>query len=68
MNEYKIGTAHAARIVDAHPKTVRFVVYPDGRESLQGAYQWSQGFDGGIEWRDLPLIKVDAHGRELPHG
>lgn len=67
MNEYKVGVAAGSRIVDKYPKTLRRVVYPSGREALQGAYQWSQGFDGGIEWHDLPLIKVDAHGRELPH-
>jgi hypothetical protein len=54
------------------PITYRRVIYPDGRETLQGGYPWVQGVQGGIDWRDMPVVPVDAEGRaigmEMGHG
>jgi hypothetical protein len=44
---------------------VRLAQYPDGRQVLQGAYQWTEGFNGGIVWRDLPVIMVGMSGQGL---
>ena len=43
----------------------RMAQYPDGSQRLQGAVRWTEGFMGGIEWRDLPLVKVDDSGKEV---
>jgi len=42
----------------------RVAQYPDGSKRIQGAYAWSQGSMGGVEWRDLPLVYVDMDGKE----
>lgn len=44
---------------------VRMAQYPDGSQRLQGAVRWSEGIMGGVEWRDLPIVKVDDNGREV---
>ena len=54
-----------ARIESAFPNGFRVAQYPDGSQKIQGAYAWSQGQLGGVEWRDLPLVRVDDCGREL---
>jgi len=69
MNQYfSVESITAARIEAKYPTTVRLVVYPDGREVMQGAYHWTQGFDGGITWRDMLPITVDSNGRDIPRG
>ncbi len=55
----------SSKVVETVARTVRMVHYPDGRQTLQGAYAWTQGFKGGIEWKDLPLIPVDSNGQEF---
>lgn len=34
-----------------------------GSVTLQGAYSWSQGNEGGIIWKEIPEVAVDEHGR-----
>ena len=31
----------------------------NGELTLQGAYQWAQGLEGGVEWRDVPTVELD---------
>lgn len=52
------------RIESTLPVTIRRVCYPNGREALQGGYSWQEGSEGGVAWRDLPLIYVDIQGQE----
>jgi hypothetical protein len=47
------------------PKDFRVAQYPDGSRRVQAAYQWQEGSNWGITWRDLPLVQVDAQGKEL---
>lgn len=54
-----------ARIESPYPNVFRQAVYPNGKVVIQGAYAWSQGSDGGVIWRDLPLVNVDDEGKEL---
>lgn len=63
MQELKIA---AARVEDTVPRGLRFAEYPDGSRRLQGGYAWSQGALGGVVWRDLPVVAVDARGQEIP--
>lgn len=53
------------RMMDSLPTGFRMVVYPDGREAIQGGYRWRSAHGTGIEWRDLPKVHVDADGVEL---
>lgn len=34
---------------------------------LQGCFQWSQGTEGGFEWRDLPTVTEEAPAGEPQH-
>ncbi|WMC09564.1 hypothetical protein PU634_10590 [Oceanimonas pelagia] len=52
-----------ARIYNNMPSTFRLALYPDGRKVIQGGYVWSEGFQSGIEWKDLPVVEVDEHGK-----
>lgn len=54
-----------ARIESAYPNAFRAAKYPDGKVRIQGAYAWSQGSDGGVFWKDLPLVNVDESGKEI---
>ena len=45
--------------------SVRAAQYPDGRKIMQGAYRWTEGFKGGVIWKDLPLVMVDSNGQEF---
>lgn len=60
---FKIATA---RVESPFPNMFRQAIYPDGEITIQGAYAWSQGNEGGVIWKDLPLVYVDKHGQELP--
>lgn len=42
------GTPRAYRLGKRHGELV-----------LQGAYFWTQGFEGGHEWRDIPIVDLD---------
>jgi hypothetical protein len=55
----------AARMESKAPNMFRQAVYPSGKVVVQGAYAWTQGNEGGVVWRDLPLVKVDDEGNEL---
>lgn len=55
----------ACHIAETTPFTVRMAQYPDGSRRIQGAYRWSKGFTGGVEWRDLPMVQVNEHGQEV---
>lgn len=57
----------ATRTCSQIATSVRLVQYPSGAQSLQGAYPWTEGFKGGIEWKDLPIIMVDSKGQEFTH-
>ena len=54
------------RIESLEPKGFRVAEYPDGARRIQGAYPWAQGLKGGVTWRDLPLVKVNEQGEEIP--
>ena len=58
--------AGAARIVDGHPSSLRWAFFPSGVQVLQGGYRWQKGNEHGMEWRALPVVLVDAQGREIP--
>lgn len=53
------------RIESDTARAFRLAKYPDGTVMLQGAYAWSSGMKAGIEWRDMPVIDVDANGVAL---
>lgn len=53
-----------ARIESQYPNMFRQAVYPNGKVVVQGAYAWSKGNEGGVVWRDLPLVNVDEEGKE----
>ena len=46
-------------------RAIRLVQYPDGRQVLQGAYEWAEGFKNGFDWKDLPVVMVGVSGQEL---
>lgn len=54
----------AARVESQYPNVFRQAVYPNGRVVVQGAYAWSQGSEGGVVWKDLPLVFVNEEGQE----
>lgn len=54
-----------ARIESQYPNMFRQAVYPNGELTIQGAYAWSQGNDGGVIWKDLPLVYVNEDGQEI---
>ena len=55
----------AARVESPFPNAFRMARYPDGKILLQGAYAWSQGNEGGIFWKPLPVVDVDMEGHVL---
>ena len=54
-----------ARMESPFPNAFRMARYPDGRMTLQGAYSWSEGREGGIFWKEVPTVEVDEHGKGL---
>ena len=56
---FKVGPA---RIEAAFPNGFRIAEFPDGSRELQGAYAWTQGTQGGIVWKPVPLVQVDEQG------
>ncbi len=63
--DYTTKAIKVARIESTVPTTFRVAQYPDGSRRIQGAYQWSEGWQGGITWRDLPMVDVDENGNEV---
>lgn len=55
-----------ARVEASYPNMLRAARYPNGEIRIQGAYAWSLGDEGGLVWRDLPLVEVDEEGQEVP--
>lgn len=53
------------RTVSNVPTTFRVAEYPDGARSIQGGYPFTEGWVSGIEWRDLPMVKVGEDGQEI---
>lgn len=49
------------------PLTFRIARYPNSETKIQGGYQFWEGFNSGIVWRDLPTVDVDESGTELSH-
>lgn len=61
------GLRIAPARIEAHfPNAFRIARFPGGREELQGGYAWSQGKEGGIFWKALPVVFVDEAGMEYP--
>lgn len=54
-----------ARIESQYPNMFRAARYPHGAIRIQGAYAWSQGNEGGVIWKDLPLVNVNEKGQEI---
>lgn len=50
------------------PMGHRVALYPDGVARIQGAYVWQEGGLYGVTWMDLPVVRVDAQGREVSSG
>lgn len=53
-----------ARVESSTPNMFRMACYPEGITRIQGAYAWSEGSIGGVEWRDIPTVFVDMDGKE----
>lgn len=45
-----------ARCESTEPKEYRLAVTQSGEYVLQGAFYWSEGLSGGVEWRNLPTV------------
>ena len=55
----------AKKTMHPFPVVFRFAKYPDGSRLLQGGYPYTEGFDSGIEWRNLPEVNVDEKGVQI---
>lgn len=60
-----IFTVAPARVESKYPNMFRAARYPHGAVRIQGAYAWTQGNEGGVIWKDLPLVNVDENGQEI---
>lgn len=49
----------AARVEDTMAKAYR-LGRRNGELVLQGCFQWTQGSDYGHEWRDIPIVDLNA--------
>ena len=49
----------ATRIEDGQAKAYR-LARRNGKLVLQACFQWTQGTDYGHEWRDIPIVNLDA--------
>lgn len=49
----------AARVNDGAAKAYR-LARCNGELVLQGCFFWRQGSEGGHEWRDIPVVDLDA--------
>jgi hypothetical protein len=55
----------AAPVVWIQPTgTYRIAAYPDGRMTLQRQVLSGAGEVACLEWRDEPIVQLDAFGRE----
>lgn len=55
----------ATKILHPFPVLFRFANFPDGSHSLQGGFPYTEGFDTGIEWKNIPQVNVDEKGVEV---
>jgi hypothetical protein len=55
----------AARTISNQPIGFRWFVKLSGGKVLQGAYPWTQGSMGGVEWRELDTVYESEIGRDL---
>lgn len=57
------STIVAARVESGVPVAYRLARYRTAEGAvhlkLQGAYQWIQGDDGGLKWRDIETVDLD---------
>lgn len=63
INSTYQNTFTAAKCEQALPEYR--LVRKNGTLALQRAYGWSNGTDGGVEWRDEPTIDLDDKPVEL---
>lgn len=49
------------RIEELRPLAYRLAKKPDGTLVLQGAFRWSEGECGGLEWREIPTIELESY-------
>lgn len=66
IGDYLIANSEAykpSRVVSNMATGFRMAQYPDGTQKIQGAYQWTEGFQVGYEWKDLPIVEVNIHGQ-----
>jgi hypothetical protein len=47
----------AAKVRSNQPVAYRLVQKVDGTLVLQGAFNWTEGSNGGYDWEDIPTIK-----------
>ncbi len=64
---FDVKMGGAGRMEDMNPHGFRLAQYPDGNKRLQGAYQWSQGQQWGVVWRDIPTVYVGNDGEEVKY-
>ena len=50
----------AVKVEQNIPTAYRLARKKDGTIVLQGAYQWSQGLQGGFEWREVQMVDFDT--------
>lgn len=63
--ELAFPITQVSRTVADTPYTFRIVMYPDGRQALQGGYSWYENWKSGTIWKEMPVILVDDNGMEF---
>lgn len=48
----------AVRVEHSVPSQYRLGRYPDGTLVLQGAFQWQQGSETGVDWKTIPTFDL----------
>lgn len=59
------GPIVATRYEATVPRDFRLAVHHNGVSKVQGGYHWSQGRQGGIVWKDLPVVYLDPEGKVI---
>lgn len=68
FNKVYVPHVEPAMVESTTLLSIRLAKYPDGTVRTQGAYQWIQGFNGGVTWKDMPVVLVDEQGQEITNG
>lgn len=55
-----LNSTVSARIENGTPTGYRLARKPDGELILQGAFQWSEGCNDGVEWREIPTLILES--------